>query len=99
MQTEDKSFSLTENTFSEDCLYVNVFTPNLDYLKNTKPALKPVMVYIYGGAFLTGASFDTVYGPDFLLDEDVVVVSFNYRLGAFGECNKNYIKNTMFKVA
>lgn len=43
------------------------------------------MVWIYGGGFATGNSSYQIYGPDYLLDEDnIVFVSFNYRLGAFG---------------
>jgi para-nitrobenzyl esterase len=61
---------------TEDCLYLNVYTPR------DGAFLKPVMVYIHGGAFLTGESDD--YGPRRLLGRDVVVVTINYRLGALG---------------
>lgn len=44
----------------------------------------PVMVFIYGGGFRDGAASYNVYGPDFLLEQDVVMVSFNYRVGPFG---------------
>lgn len=64
---------------SEDSLFLNVFT------KDVKPKnLLPVMVYIYGGAFQTGSSTTAIYSPDFLLMADVVVVTFNYRVGALG---------------
>ncbi|KAJ8952066.1 hypothetical protein NQ318_010976 [Aromia moschata] len=43
-----------------------------------------VMAWIYGGAFISGNSSYKTYGPDYLLDEDIVFVSFNYRLGIFG---------------
>lgn len=66
-------------TGSEDSLFLNVFT------KDVKPTkLQPVMVYIYGGAFQTGSSSTRLYSPDFLLMADVVVVTFNYRVGALG---------------
>ncbi|KAK3926001.1 Esterase FE4 [Frankliniella fusca] len=42
----------------------------------------PVMVWIHGGAFLTGSGW--MYGPEFILDKDVILVSFNYRLGVLG---------------
>lgn len=42
------------------------------------------MVFIFGGGFRDGASSYNVYGPDFLLEKDVVMVSFNYRVGPFG---------------
>ncbi|XP_076649643.1 cholinesterase-like [Halictus rubicundus] len=63
----------------EDCLYINVMSRELG--NSTK---KPVMVWIYGGAFFAGYSNTSVYGPDFFLEEDVVFVSFGYRLGAPG---------------
>nr|WEQ60881.1 esterase [Phaedon brassicae] len=64
-------------TGSEDCLHVSVYTPTL--IGNL-----PVMVYIYGGAFIIGDSNYKTYGPDYILDENVVFVQFNYRLGIFG---------------
>lgn len=63
----------------EDCLFINVMSRNLG--NSTK---KPVMVWIYGGAFFAGYSNTSLYGPDFFLEEDVVFASFNYRLGAPG---------------
>ena len=42
------------------------------------------MVWIYGGAFIQGDSKYTTYGPDYFLEEDVVFVSFNYRVGPLG---------------
>lgn len=43
-----------------------------------------VVVHIHGGAFILGAP-KYLAGPDYILDKDVVFVSFNYRLGIFGE--------------
>ena len=64
---------------SDDSMHINVFT------KDLKPATPyAVMVFIYGGAFKTGSSSTENYGPDFLLKHDVILVTFNYRLGAFG---------------
>jgi para-nitrobenzyl esterase len=65
---------------TEDCLYLNVYTPMA--APRGGPHLRPVMVYIHGGAFLTGESDD--YGPRRLLGSNVVVVTINYRLGALG---------------
>ncbi len=42
------------------------------------------MVYIHGGAFLSGGSSLDIYGPDYLLMSDVVIVTFNYRVGPLG---------------
>lgn len=43
------------------------------------------MVHIHGGGFLMGGS--RIYGPDYLMDEDMIVVTFNYRLGPYGFLN------------
>nr|AHJ81347.1 carboxylesterase [Locusta migratoria] len=62
---------------NEDCLYLNVFTPE------PKPAkLLPVMVWIHGGGFVEGSA--TWYEPGFLLDHDIVLVTTNYRVGLLG---------------
>lgn len=42
------------------------------------------MAYIYGGAFKTGSSSEYNHGPDYLMQKDIVLVTFNYRLGALG---------------
>lgn len=68
----------TDNT-SEDCLYLNVWSPAADNRR------RPVMVWIHGGAFTTGAGSSQTYdGRSFSAEGDVVVVTFNYRLGALG---------------
>uniref|UniRef100_A0A2K6NFF6 Carboxylic ester hydrolase n=2 Tax=Rhinopithecus roxellana TaxID=61622 RepID=A0A2K6NFF6_RHIRO len=65
---------------SEDCLYLNVWTP---YPRPTSPT--PVLVWIYGGGFYSGASSLDVYDGRFLVQaERTVLVSMNYRVGAFG---------------
>ena len=63
---------------SEDCLYLNIWTPACD------DARRPVMVWIHGGAFVLGASSHGIYNGRRLAEHDVVVVTINYRLGAFG---------------
>ncbi|KAI4468816.1 carboxylesterase [Holotrichia oblita] len=47
-------------------------------------SLKPVMLWIHGGGYTSGSSDIKVYGPDFLLTEDIVLVTINYRLGVLG---------------
>jgi carboxylesterase type B len=64
----------------EDCLTLNVYTPSLPK-QNDRNNLKAVMVWIHGGAFTSGSGSSEIYGPEFLLTEDVVLVTFNYRLG------------------
>ncbi|XP_058804192.1 juvenile hormone esterase-like [Phymastichus coffea] len=63
----------------EDCLYLNVYTPDVN-----KDAKRAVMIFIHPGGFNAGSGDDDVYGPDFLIEQDVVVVTFNSRLGAPG---------------
>ncbi|PNF42088.1 Esterase FE4 [Cryptotermes secundus] len=66
----------------EDCLFLNVYTPQLP--SGDDGPLKAVMVYIHGGGFISGSGTAEFYGPDYFLSEDVVVVTLNYRLGALG---------------
>jgi para-nitrobenzyl esterase len=68
-----------DNGPSEDCLYLNVWTPSL-----SKNARLPVMVWIYGGGFVAGSSSEPRQDGEALAHKGVVVVSFNYRLGLFG---------------
>ena len=42
------------------------------------------MVYIHGGAFIMGGGASYFFGPNYLLENDVVLVTFNFRLGVFG---------------
>jgi para-nitrobenzyl esterase len=64
---------------SEDCLYLNVYTPAAD------AGRRPVMVWIHGGGFLLGAGSQLIYDGAALAERgDVVVVTVNYRLGALG---------------
>uniref|UniRef100_A0A8B9CPF6 Carboxylic ester hydrolase n=1 Tax=Anser brachyrhynchus TaxID=132585 RepID=A0A8B9CPF6_9AVES len=64
---------------SEDCLYLNVWRPQ------PPPRAAPVLVWIYGGGFYSGAASLDVYDGRYLAEaEGVVVVSMNYRVGALG---------------
>ena len=62
---------------SEDCLYLNVYTTAAS--ANDK---RPVMVWIHGGAYTSGAG--AIYQGEDLARKGVVVVTINYRLGVFG---------------
>lgn len=43
------------------------------------------MVFIHGGNFMLGSGSPSFYGPDKLMDYDIILVTFNYRLGMFGK--------------
>ena len=68
-----------EEPLSEDCLYLNIWTPKADNKQ------RPVMVWIHGGAFRIGSGAQIIYdGSSLARRGDVVVVTINYRLGPFG---------------
>ncbi|XP_063621703.1 esterase FE4-like, partial [Cydia splendana] len=60
---------------SENCLFLNVFTKSLH-------CRTPVMVYIHGGSYISGSGNE--FGPKFLVKQDVVLVTLNYRLEVLG---------------
>jgi para-nitrobenzyl esterase len=63
---------------SEDCLNLNIFTPaRMD-------ERLPVMVWIHGGGLISGTAADPLYDGSALARDGIVVVTFNYRLGALG---------------
>lgn len=64
---------------SENCLYLNLWT----HTQRTRQPL-PVMVWIYGGGFTSGAGSVEIYDGSALARQGVVVVNFNYRVGPFG---------------
>lgn len=65
-----------DSGMSEDCLFLNVYTP--------KEARKlPVLVFIHGGGFVSGSSND-IDGEVLAAEGDIIVVTFNYRLGVLG---------------
>lgn len=65
---------------SEDCLTLNIFTPACDRQR------RPVVVWIHGGAYITGCGSEpSRQGGQMCIDANIVVVSIQYRLGAFGQ--------------
>lgn len=42
------------------------------------------MLFIYGGGFYMGNGDDQIVGPDFMMEKEIILVSFNYRVGIFG---------------
>lgn len=66
---------------NEDCLYLNVFRSD----KSSEDQKRAVMVWIHGGTFISGSCFDKAFDSRYIATMgDVVVVTINYRLGAFG---------------
>ncbi|HAQ22363.1 MAG TPA: carboxylesterase [Acidimicrobiaceae bacterium] len=73
--------------WDEDCLTLNVVTPSCEP-SELDGALRPVYVWIHGGAYKHGQGSTPWYdGTSFAARGDVVVVTINYRLGALGFCN------------
>ncbi|MBV9123511.1 MAG: carboxylesterase family protein, partial [Planctomycetes bacterium] len=67
------------NGMSEDCLYLNVWTP----AKSADEHL-PVLVYFYGGGFVAGDGSEYRYDGESMARQGIVAVTVNYRLGVFG---------------
>ncbi|XP_011171836.1 uncharacterized protein LOC105204452 [Solenopsis invicta] len=65
---------------TEDCLYLNIYVPAREKRENKTPM--PVIFWIHGGAFQCGSGI--LYGPKYLMDHDVILVTINYRLGPMG---------------
>uniref|UniRef100_A0A3B3XNV1 Carboxylic ester hydrolase n=1 Tax=Poecilia mexicana TaxID=48701 RepID=A0A3B3XNV1_9TELE len=75
----------TNTPVSEDCLYLNVWGPHYKTPTPRPEDRVPVLVWIYGGAFVSGTSTLDIYQGHFLCkSQNVVVVSMNYRLGPLG---------------
>lgn len=76
---KDDDGTITGTLGDEDCLTLNVWTPGLD------EGARPVLVFIHGGGNATGGSDDPLHdGAALARDQDVVVVTLNYRLGPLG---------------
>ncbi|XP_065225808.1 esterase FE4-like [Planococcus citri] len=69
---------------SEDCLFLNINTPEDP---STIKTPKAVMVFIHGGAYFFGSGSERWYSADYLIEQDVIVVTLNYRLHALGFLN------------
>jgi para-nitrobenzyl esterase len=72
---------LKGEAFGEDCLHLNIWTP-----EGGASGPKPVMVWIHGGAFMSGAS-NYYDGAALAREGDIIVVTINYRLGVLGFVN------------
>ena len=78
IQEDDKIELASQNVQSEDCLTINVW-------KRSDKKNLPVMVFIHGGSFMHGGTFEPMYnGNNLAAAHDVIVATFNYRLNIFG---------------
>ncbi|XP_055537566.1 esterase B1-like [Wyeomyia smithii] len=86
----DRSDCVHEDLFtkrvvgSEKGLYMNIYTPDFTVPVADEKGKFPVMVFIHGGGFLAGSGSSIVYNPIYLVQEGVIVIAMNYRLGPFG---------------
>jgi para-nitrobenzyl esterase len=71
--------SFRSSGMSEDCLYLNVWTP-----ANSATERLPVLVYFYGGGFVAGDGSEPRYDGESMARKGIVALTVNYRLGAFG---------------
>ena len=79
VQQPDEHEPASATPQGEDCLSLNVWT------RGPRAVPRPVLVWIHGGANVSGGTADPLYdGHNFVRDNDVVLVSINYRLGPFG---------------
>ena len=74
-----KEFFPMQASMSEDCLYLNIWTPTAD----TSEKL-PVMVWIHGGAYMHGHGHEIEFDGEAFCRRGVILVTFNYRLGIMG---------------
>ncbi|KAJ6639890.1 Juvenile hormone esterase [Pseudolycoriella hygida] len=64
---------------SEDCLRLNVYTRSVDTEKK-----RDVIIYLHPGGFYVSSGRSSVFGPEHLMEHDIVLVTINYRLGTLG---------------
>jgi carboxylesterase type B len=89
-QSVDPVLNPSDREMSEDCLYLNIWTPAGHAARSRQgkllsgQRLLPVMVWFHGGAFQQGGSNRLEYNGRRLAERDVIVVTLNYRLGALG---------------
>ncbi len=74
-----EEFLIPKQPISEDCLYLNVWTG-----AKSAQEKRPVLVWIYGGGFMSGGSAVPIYDGESMAKKGIVFVSINYRVGNFG---------------
>lgn len=79
--------SIKQSFFSR---FKGFFSLQFHIKANVKPNERlAVLFFIHGGGFTDGSSDDLLYGPDFIIEKQVILVSFNYRLGVLGFLSLN----------
>ena len=76
---QEGPFKLPETFGSEDCLYMNIWTPS-----TTPEEPYPVMMQIHGGAYSSGSGADHYAKPEPFVKRGVIYITFNYRMGIMG---------------
>lgn len=71
-------------TIPQKCIYLFRVIFLLQISNEIIEELLPVMVWIHGGGFDTGSGGYSLYGPQYFMDEDVIIVAINYRIGPLG---------------
>tara|TARA_B100000575_G_scaffold102126_1_gene81404 strand:- start:5844 stop:7340 length:1497 start_codon:yes stop_codon:yes gene_type:complete len=92
-QTIYKESLLTDPSMPDesiDCLSLNIASKDIS-------ANMPVMIWIHGGAYITGSSNSVVYDLDYLPLHEIVLVTINYRLGPFGFLKLDEVSNGQIK--
>jgi para-nitrobenzyl esterase len=74
-----REFLIPYEPISEDCLYLNVWTA-----AKTPAEKRPVLVYIYGGGFVSGGAAVPIYDGEAMAKKGIIFVVINYRVGIFG---------------
>lgn len=74
-----EEFLIPKEPIDEDCLYLNVWTG-----AKSSGEKRPVIVWIYGGGFMSGGSGVPIYDGEAMAKKGIVFVSINYRVGIFG---------------
>lgn len=76
----------TTDPISEDCLILNVYTTKLP--EGNENPKRPVIIFFHHGGFYLVSSLSYLMGPQYFLDQDIVLVTVNYRLGSLGKYSK-----------
>ncbi|XP_055606001.1 esterase FE4-like [Uranotaenia lowii] len=73
-----------EITGHEEGLFLNIYTPKMPPKNQPEPNKLPVLVFIHGGGLIGGHGDSSMYLPNYMIQENMLVVTVNYRLGVLG---------------